>query len=126
MTRLLIRQYQESALLEHGGGGDEAWARWVLDETIRRTVLLVNSINNLSCRLRKQDPAFYEPLDEHFVRNMAMPSSPSLWKASTAIEWQLAHEKIKQGSLQPAFDDLDDFSRLAIASLNCNEDLQVW
>lgn len=108
-----------------------------MDETVRRTVLLVNTINTLSCRIQKQDPYYFEPLDDSLVRKMTMPAPETLWKASTIEEWMAAKaqmgpeeaarshltmqqfgDQLRDGgdrNLQP--DLLDDFIRLVSSTL---------
>lgn len=93
MTRLLIRQYLQE-LPPSEVTREMAWRKWIVNETIRRTVFLVNAINTLSCRVQKQDANFYEALDDNLVRNMALPASDWLWKASSAEEWLAAREQL--------------------------------
>ncbi|EGR45855.1 uncharacterized protein TRIREDRAFT_110658 [Trichoderma reesei QM6a] len=71
-----------------------SWRRWIMKETIRRTVLLVNTINTLSCRIQKQNPYYFEPLDDNLVRNTTLPAPESLWKASSAEEWIAAKAQL--------------------------------
>ncbi|KAJ0426734.1 hypothetical protein BJY00DRAFT_306731 [Aspergillus carlsbadensis] len=63
------------------------WRKWLITETIRRTVFLANSINTLSYRTQKQNPYYYEALDDDAVLNMALPAPVSVWKASSEEEW---------------------------------------
>lgn len=88
MTRQLIRQYLQSATGEEHE--EVNWRKWIMNETIRRTVFLVNTINTLSCRIQKQDSYYFEPLDDNLVRNMALPAPEAVWKASSAEEWMTA------------------------------------
>ncbi|KAL7813732.1 hypothetical protein V8C26DRAFT_421547 [Trichoderma gracile] len=71
-----------------------SWRRWIMKETIRRTVFLVNTINTLSCRIQKQNPYYFEPLDDNLVRNTTLPAPESLWKASSAEEWIAAKAQL--------------------------------
>lgn len=64
-----------------------AWQQWYLTETIRRTIFLANAINTLSCRTSKQNPHFYEPLDDMLLTELPLPALDALWKACTALEW---------------------------------------
>jgi hypothetical protein len=150
MTRLLIRQYLQD-LSPSEVNPEMAWRKWIVNETIRRTVFLVNAINTLSCRVQKQGANFFEALDDDLVRNMALPASDRLWKASSAEEWlavrdQLGPEETATGRLtvQQAIDhffgpiqsgdsnrlsaayaqfaQLDDFTRLVVATAGPNVD----
>lgn len=97
MTRRLIKQYLQSAT---GEDSEEVnWRKWIINETIRRTVFLVNAINTLSCRIQKQDPYYFESLDDNLVLNMALPAPEAVWKASTAEEWMIAKSQLKQEEL---------------------------
>jgi len=92
MTRKLIRQYLQTASGENVEEVD--WRKWIMNATIRRTVFLVNTINTLSCRIQKQDPNYFEPLDEHLVLNMCIPAPQSVWQASSAEEWMAAKAQL--------------------------------
>ena len=93
MTRLLIRQYLQE-LPQSEVTREMAWRKWIVNETIRRTVFLVNAINTLSCRVQKQGANFYEALDDSLVRSMALPASEQLWKASSAEEWLAVRDQL--------------------------------
>ncbi|KAL2265889.1 hypothetical protein VTJ83DRAFT_6989 [Remersonia thermophila] len=153
MTRLLIRQYLQD-LSPSDVNPEMAWRKWIVNETIRRTVFLVNAINTLSCRVQKQGANFFEALDDDLVRDMALPASDRLWKASSAEEWlavrdQLSPEETATSRLtvQQAIDhffgpirggdssrlstayaqfaQLDDFTRLVVATAGPNVDYQT-
>ncbi|KAL3493925.1 hypothetical protein BJX62DRAFT_234781 [Aspergillus germanicus] len=66
------------------------WRKWLITETIRRTVFLANTINTLSYRTQKQNPYYYEALDDDAVLNMLLPAPMSVWKASSEEEWLAA------------------------------------
>jgi hypothetical protein len=87
MTRKLILQYLQS-------DGEEVtesnWRKWILNETFRRTIFLVNVINILSCRTQTQNPYFFEALDDNLVHSMHIPAPEVLWTASSAEEWSAA------------------------------------
>jgi hypothetical protein len=53
-------------------------------------VFLVNAINTLSCRLQKQDPNYFEPLDDELIYDMTLPAPDAVWKASSVEEWTFA------------------------------------
>ncbi|KAF5713059.1 hypothetical protein FGLOB1_4192 [Fusarium globosum] len=102
MTRRLAKQYLHTSTVEDGG--ESNWRKWLMDETIRRTVFLVNAINTLSCRVQKQDPNYFEPLDNDLIHNLTLPAPEAIWKASSAEEWSLAKSQL------PA----DDFARTKV------------
>ncbi|KAF5582756.1 hypothetical protein FPCIR_9343 [Fusarium pseudocircinatum] len=102
MTRRLAKQYLQTSTVEDGE--ESNWRKWLMDETIRRTVFLVNAINTLSCRVQKQDPNYFEPLDNDLIHNLTLPAPEAIWKASSAEEWTLAKSQL------PA----DDFARTKI------------
>ncbi|SCV48715.1 uncharacterized protein FFB14_10492 [Fusarium fujikuroi] len=102
MTRRLAKQYLQTSTVEEGG--ESNWRKWLMDETIRRTVFLVNAINTLSCRVQKQDPNYFEPLDNDLIHNLTLPAPEAIWKASSAEEWSLAKSQL------PA----DDFARTKV------------
>ncbi|KAK1253847.1 hypothetical protein MKX07_001924 [Trichoderma sp. CBMAI-0711] len=93
MTRRLIQQHL-LPLSSDEVTDEVSWRRWIMKETIRRTVLLVNTINTLSCRIQKQNPYYFEPLDDNLVRNTTLPAPESLWKASSAEEWIAAKAQL--------------------------------
>ncbi|RSL73578.1 hypothetical protein CEP53_000662 [Fusarium sp. AF-6] len=84
MTRHLARLHKQSTSLCE----PTWWESWALGETIRRTILLVNTINCLSCRVGRQDLYLYEPLDENLVSNLPLPALTTLWGAKSATEWE--------------------------------------
>ncbi|KAI9803142.1 MAG: hypothetical protein M1833_001213 [Piccolia ochrophora] len=88
MSRRLAKQH----LASNGSNVSttEDWRQWLTNETIRRTLFLVHMINSLSCRLHKQDPYWYEPLDEGLISEMALPAPSQMWSAATAEEWEAA------------------------------------
>ncbi|CAH0043525.1 unnamed protein product [Clonostachys solani] len=83
MTRYLARTQTTKILC----APQETWESWALSETIRRTILLVNSINSLSCRVGRQDPRLFESLDDELVFQSPLPAAIDLWRAKTASEW---------------------------------------
>jgi hypothetical protein len=141
MTRQLIRQHLQSATTQEGGEFD--WRKWIMDETIRRTVLLVNAINTLSCRIQKQDPYYFEPLNDTLIRDMTLPAPEAVWKASSAEEWMAAKAQLgpegmarsrltmrqfihqfkeagEQANIEGCplqYDSFDDFTRLVLATV---------
>lgn len=96
MTRRLIAAQGPETISEPidlsqtSNQSDAAWRKWFVVETLRRTIFLVHIINVLSCRTEKQDPYYYEDLDNEFVLSLPVPASDVLWKASTAEEWRIA------------------------------------
>lgn len=73
---------------------DESWRKWIIHESIRRTVFLVNMINNLSCRTQKQNPYFYETLDTDLILNMPLPAPDVMWRATSPEEWIAAKNSL--------------------------------
>ncbi|KAF4951601.1 hypothetical protein FGADI_7376 [Fusarium gaditjirri] len=142
MTRRLAKQYLQTSTVEDGE--ESNWRKWLMDETIRRTVFLVNAINTLSCRVQKQDPNYFEPLDNDLIHNLTLPAPEVIWKASSAEEWTLAKSQLTSDDLartkftirqavdqiknsgrfgdrgtrasQLQFDAFDDFTKLVIAT----------
>ncbi|KAF5988321.1 hypothetical protein FBULB1_1545 [Fusarium bulbicola] len=102
MTRRLAKQYLQTSTVEDGE--ESNWRKWLMDETIRRTVFLVNAINTLSCRVQKQDPNYFEPLNNNLIHNLTLPAPEAIWKASSAEKWTLAKSQL------PA----DDFTRTKV------------
>lgn len=114
-----------------------------MDESVRRTVLLVNAINVLSCRIEKQERLFFESLDRETVQIMTLPAPDVLWKASTAEEWAAVKQSLVSGitmaqALQQLAtaghiefspgtvvkcEDLDEFSQLVIFTTGIEQDL---
>lgn len=70
------------------------WDTWVIAETLRRTLFLVNIVNTLSRRTHAQNPSCYNALDESLIFNLALPAPDPMWKACTAGEWELAKVKL--------------------------------
>ncbi|KAJ3463273.1 hypothetical protein MRS44_008059 [Fusarium solani] len=142
MTRHLARLHKQSISLSE----QNWWEPWALGETIRRTILLVNTINCLSCRVGRQDPYLYEPLDENLVSNLPLPAPTALWRAKSATEWEtqrllmadpdLGVSQMTLGetlaSLSQAsranslsWDGLDQYTRLVLGTLRFNADDQM-
>ncbi|CAH0021798.1 unnamed protein product [Clonostachys rhizophaga] len=104
MTRYLARTQTTKIIC----APQETWESWALSETIRRTILLVHSINSLSCRVGRQDPRLFESLDDELVFQSSLPAAIDLWRAKTASEWSTkklsmsakatAREKMKIGT----------------------------
>jgi hypothetical protein len=103
MTRRLAKQYLQTSTAEDSE--ESNWRKWLMDETIRRTVFLVNAINALSCRVQKQDPNYFEPLDNGLIHNLTLPAPEAVWKASSAEEWTLARSQLTA----------DDFARTKVS-----------
>ncbi|RSL55911.1 hypothetical protein CEP54_009126 [Fusarium duplospermum] len=137
MTRHLARLHKHANNLSE----QNLWEPWALGETIRRTILLVNTINCLSCRVGRQDPYLYEPLDDNLVSNLPLPAPTALWRAKSVTEWEtrkflmadpdLAVSQITLGEtlaslLQASranslsWDGLDQYTRLVLGTLRFN------
>jgi hypothetical protein len=92
MARKLVRSHLKPDLLL--AAYDESdFRQWSLYETIRRTTFLVNMINTLSCRMRKQDAYFYEALDDELISRLPLPAPESLWKADNLWDWSRAKQR---------------------------------
>jgi hypothetical protein len=92
MARKLVRSHLR--LESPQSAVDESHFRqWILHETIRRTIFVVNVINTLSCRMGKQDAYFYEALDDNLISSLPLPAPDSLWKANDLREWSRAKQK---------------------------------
>ncbi|CAI4214876.1 unnamed protein product [Parascedosporium putredinis] len=92
MTRRLIQEYVRSNIT--GDSEEVNWRKWIVNETIRRTLFLANTINTLSCKTQRQDAYYFEPLDDNLIRNMTLPAPDSLWNASSRDEWLLAKAQL--------------------------------
>lgn len=92
MTRRLIQEYVRSNIT--GDSEEVNWRKWIVNETIRRTLFLANTINTLSCKTQRQDAYYFEPLDDNLIRNMTLPAPDSLWNASSREEWLLAKAQL--------------------------------
>jgi hypothetical protein len=68
------------------------WGAWTIAETLRRTIFLVNVINELSSMTKALNRHYYEPLDEAFVLDMPLPAPDSMWQAGGPSEWAVARD----------------------------------
>ncbi len=73
---------------------EDTWQRWLVAETVRRTVFLVNTINILAGHENGCPTPYYEPLDDSFVFRMALPAPDALWESRTAEAWQAARDRL--------------------------------
>ncbi|RMJ19255.1 hypothetical protein CDV36_001106 [Fusarium kuroshium] len=142
MTRHLAHLHKQSSNISE----QTWWESWALGETIRRTILLVNSINCLSCRVGRQDPYLYEPLDDNLVSNQPLPAPTALWRAKSATEWEtqkllmadpgfgtsqmtlgetLASLSQASRANRLSWDGLDQYTRLVLDTLRFNADDQM-
>ncbi|RSM09507.1 hypothetical protein CEP52_004099 [Fusarium oligoseptatum] len=142
MTRHLAHLHKQSSTISE----QTWWESWALGETIRRTILLVNSINCLSCRVGRQDPYLYEPLDDNLVSNLPLPAPTALWRAKSATEWEtqkllmadpgfgtsqmtleetLASLSQASRANSMSWDGLDQYTRLVLGTLRFNLDDQI-
>lgn len=71
-----------------------SWRSWIVEETLRRILFLVNLVNTLSRRTHSHNPSYYEALDEDLIFDMALPAPDPMWKASTPEEWERAKRKV--------------------------------
>lgn len=77
------------------------WQTWIVEETLRRILFLVNIVNTLSRRRHPENPSYYEALDEELIFSMPLPAPDIMWKASTAEEWEEAKTKAGKDLLKP-------------------------
>ena len=77
-------------------GPDEtmSWQSWIVGETLRRILFLVNLVNTLSRRIHTHNPSYYEALDEDLIAHMALPAPDPMWKASSPEEWESAKRNV--------------------------------
>lgn len=69
-------------------------------------------INTLSCQLHKQDPYYYETLDDDLVLTTPLPAPDVLWAASSAEEWDQAKSSCDERYRQGQWWNLQDAARL--------------
>ncbi|CAM1500633.1 Fc.00g097950.m01.CDS01 [Cosmosporella sp. VM-42] len=152
---LKMARYLAGTHLDQKAEEELTWEAWAMNETIRRTIFLINAINCLSSRVGRQDPIFYEPLDDDLLSSLALPSPTCLWKAKSSSEWRNKHlardvaslrilsttagkfldarmsrhdadtpcqqfKGIASTSDHIAFDGLEQFTRLVLATLRSN------
>ena len=98
MTRRLC---QENLRLNFGKDENTDWKTWVVAETLRRTVFLVNIVNTLSCRIHTQNPSYYEALDEQLILGMTLPAPDPMWRACTSEEWESAKRSLNWSTRKP-------------------------
>ena len=96
MTRYLARTHFSQKPPDE----EPTWEAWSMNETIRRTIFLVNAINCLSSRVGRQTPFFYEPLDNDLLLSLAPPAPACLWKAKSASEWENEHILLSKADLR--------------------------
>jgi len=102
MTRRLVASYmpQLRSPYDNTDYSESVWAKWTSMETFRRTFFLIHIINVVACRTEKQNPYFYEELDDDLVMNLPLPAPEKVWRASSAAEWKSALEEELQGGWQ--------------------------
>lgn len=84
MTQKLAEKHLDALVPTNEDQQIPNWQDWVLAETIRRTVFVVNIINVLSLRMGHQNIFFYKPLDDDLVSDMPLPAPDSWWRAQNA------------------------------------------
>ncbi|KAF2626053.1 hypothetical protein BU25DRAFT_412287 [Macroventuria anomochaeta] len=102
------------------------WTHWAFIETLRRTIFLVQIINVISTRLQKQNPFFYEALDDDLVLDMPLPAAAPLWEANQEQQWLFVRSKQPRRHLTGRMvqqdytsipNDADTFTMMVIGSL---------
>jgi hypothetical protein len=94
MARHVAQQFLPSDSDTVQDFSDAGWRKWILSESLRRTLLLVNITNNLGCRTQKLNGFFYEPLGDELITNLPVPAPDCLWDAKTADEWSSRHRSL--------------------------------
>lgn len=103
MARKVVALYmpQLRSSFDSSNFSELAWKKWASAETVRRTFFLIHIINVVACRTEKQNPFFYEELDDDLVMNLPLPAPEKMWQANSAAEWQSALEEELQSGWQP-------------------------
>lgn len=105
MTRQFCRNHPSAN--QSDDALEDTWQRWLVAETVRRTVFLVNIINILAGHENGCPSPYYEPLDDSIVFRMALPAPDVLWESRTAEAWQAARERLGWlGSKKPTIQTL--------------------
>lgn len=81
-----------SDIIKSLGNATIEWGAWTIAETLRRTIFLVNMINELSSMTKALNRHYYDPLDEAFVLDMPLPAPDSMWQAQGPSEWAAARD----------------------------------
>lgn len=92
--KLARRLWQENGYANERQNEYMDWETWVVQETLRRTIFLVNIVNTLSRRFHPQNLSYYEALDEDLILNSTLPAPDPMWKATTSNEWEAAKRKL--------------------------------
>lgn len=92
--KMVRRLCQESLYSSTGMARTREWQSWIVGETFRRIVFLVNIVNTLARRAHARNPSYYEALDEDLIFSLALPAPDSMWKACTAEEWECAKRNL--------------------------------
>ena len=90
MTRLLCRQHLD--ILTSKDNSTASWSSWTLAETLRRTVFLVDMVNELSYHTQALDSIYHEPLQDSLLMEMPLPAPESMWRATSEEEWTAARD----------------------------------
>jgi hypothetical protein len=126
MIRNVAQKYRHELVNNHFDSSISGWRQWAFIETLRRTISIIHIVNVVSARLKKQNPFFYEPLDDDLLLDMPLPASTHLWDAVSEGQWLLARSKLTQtlvtgrmmrqeGTGLP--EDADPFTRMLVACL---------
>lgn len=90
----MARIFRKNHSRELSSGGAANWASWLVAETVRRTLFMVNIINILTGSDENGRASYYyEPLDDDYIFSMPLPAPNDVWGARSATEWRDARER---------------------------------
>ncbi|KAF4538240.1 putative C6 finger domain protein [Lasiodiplodia theobromae] len=90
----MARIFRKNHSQELSSGGAANWASWLVAETVRRTLFMVNIINILTGSDENGRASYYyEPLDDDYIFSMPLPAPNDVWGARSATEWRDARER---------------------------------
>ena len=121
-----VAQLHRKDLINCSADPPSGWRPWAIIETLRRTLFLVHVINLVSARLQKQNPYFYEALDDDLILDMPLPAPAPLWEATREGQWVFTKTasarapttgRMVQTARSGVPEDTDNFTRMIIATL---------
>ena len=126
MIRKFAQRHRQDLVDDSANSTPFDWTRWTFVETLRRTIFFVQIINVVSTRLQKQDPFFYEALDDDLILEMPLPAAAPLWEANQEQQWLSVRSKQPRKHLTGRMvrqdctsipNDADTFTMMVIGSL---------